>query len=491
MKKLFIATGIIGIASMVNLITGLIRAKFTALTLGPEGVGIFSQASNFIQFLTSFGALGIGVGVNRYIAQYWKEKNIGNTHKTILFAFFLIFSLSFLIIFMALFAAPQISQFLFSDRDYGIYVLMLAVSLPFVVSSSLFSDIFFGFEKIKLFTKARVISLIAGLIFLFIFVHLFRLKGAFIYLVMSGTFMGIVFFYFAYRELPREIIECFFKKTVIKLKEILYWCKKLLNYGAVILLSTILSLFTILYLRAALIRQFGPESNGIYQVVFAISGYYLPFLTNGLWGYFYPRMSAFKEKKQFITEINNTFRLLIIIIVPSIIALYIFRDLLIKLVFSSEFLSASHLFSWQLSGDFFFLLLYILNTSLLARTFLKEYLFIGIGYNISFILIFISSYRTLGIKAIVISYLLSSGIFFIVNFIMHKNKIGFKLYSENLKLIILSLILLIVCMNIKDSHLFNFFKIALTAGWFLLIAKKEEIQKVKLLFASGYTRFTS
>ena len=491
MRRLFVVTGIIGVASLVNLITGLIRAKFTALTLGPEGIGIFSQASYFLQFLTNFGSLGIGLGVNKYIAQNWKEKNIKKTKETILSSFLLVFLVSFLSIIVALIMAPQMSHFLFANRNYGIYVFLLTVSLPFVASVNLFSNIFFSLQKIKLYTKAMVISLISGLIFLFVLVYLLKLKGAFLYLVLNGMIMGLIFLYVAYRELPKKLIDSLLKNPFIQPKEILFWWKNFFNYGAVILISTILSLLTVLYLRAALIRNFGPESNGIYQVVFALSGYYLPFLTNGLWGYFYPRMSAFNKKDDIINEINSTFRLLIILIVPSIITFYILRNLFIKIVFSSEFLSASSLFSWQLTGDFFFLLFSILNTSLLAQAFLKEYLFIGIGFNISFILIFLFSYQTLGIKAIVISYLSVSAFFFLMNVFVHTRKNSFRLYFKNLKLIILSLILLIVCMNIKDSPSFDILKIALTAGWLLLIVKKEEMQKDKELIFTKLARQTN
>ncbi len=488
MKKLFVVTGILGIASLVNLITGLIRAKYMALTLGPEGIGIFSQASYFYIFLSNFGTLGIGLGVNKYVAQNWKEKNIKKTKEAILSSFLLVFLVSFLLIVVALIMAPQLSYFLFASRKYGIYVLMLTASLPFVVSVSLFTNIFFSLQKIKSYTKAKIISLISGLVFLFILVYLLKLKGAFLYLVLNGIIMGLIFFIVAYRELPKTLIDSLLKRPFIQLKEILFWWKKYFNYGAAILTSTVIGLLTVLFLRATLIRKFGPESNGIYQVVFALSGYYLPFLTNGLWGYFFPRMSTFNNKDDIINEINNTFRLLIILIVPSIITFYILRNLFIKMVFSSEFLTASSLFSWQLSGDFFFLLLYVLNTSLISRAFLKEYLLIGIGYNLSLIIIFFSTYRTLGIKAIVLSYLLSSIILFLINFIIHKYRIGFKLYSKNYKLIILSLLLIIFCMIVKDSYLLTLTKITLMVGWFLMIVKKEEIQNLKSLLFSKYSR---
>ena len=66
MKKLYKATAVMGIATVVAIMTGFIRAKLGALLLGPSGVGLFSQAMTFVQSGETICGLGIGVGITRY-----------------------------------------------------------------------------------------------------------------------------------------------------------------------------------------------------------------------------------------------------------------------------------------------------------------------------------------------------------------------------------------------------------------------------------------
>ena len=87
MFKLLKATAIVSVATMANIISGLIRAKFTAVTLGPSGVGIFAQAMNFQQFAISVASLSIGLGVVKYVAVYNEEGNAGKVKETLLCGF--------------------------------------------------------------------------------------------------------------------------------------------------------------------------------------------------------------------------------------------------------------------------------------------------------------------------------------------------------------------------------------------------------------------
>ena len=74
LRKLYKATAVMGVSTFVAMVTGLLRAKFLAVQLGPEGVGIFSQALIFFQSIETISAMGIGLGVTNYVAEASGER---------------------------------------------------------------------------------------------------------------------------------------------------------------------------------------------------------------------------------------------------------------------------------------------------------------------------------------------------------------------------------------------------------------------------------
>ena len=87
MKKLYKATAIMGVSTFVAMAIGILRAKFLAITLGPSGVGIFSQAITFFQSAETICGLGICLGITKYVSEMWQKRNIAEVKKTIMASF--------------------------------------------------------------------------------------------------------------------------------------------------------------------------------------------------------------------------------------------------------------------------------------------------------------------------------------------------------------------------------------------------------------------
>jgi PST family polysaccharide transporter len=209
-----------------------------------------------------------------------------------------------------------------------------------------------------------------------------------------------------------------------------------LSYGGVSFVTGALGSITLVGSRSLLVRYFGADSNGYYQVVFLLSASYLPFFTNGLWSYFYPKISALTDRDRYSVEVNHAIRLCAFGIVPLVAAVYIFRKSIIYTVFTGKFVPAETLFSAQLGGDVFFLLYYVMATSLLAGGRLKAYLVSGAVYAILFIGLFMAFKFKLGVNAITVSYLVSNALLFIASVIYHVYYMGIKIYKRNVNLLL-------------------------------------------------------
>ena len=133
MKKFYKATAVMGVSTFVTMLIGFARAKFLAVTLGPDGVGIFSQAVTFFQSAETLCGLGISLGITKYVSEAWKSRSFRSARdiavsslglQTAAFAVFFLAAVLF---------AGNISRFVFSSVDYAWPVVMLSSAVIFSI----------------------------------------------------------------------------------------------------------------------------------------------------------------------------------------------------------------------------------------------------------------------------------------------------------------------------------------------------------------------
>ena len=68
-RQILRSSSIIGGASVINILVGLLRAKAVALILGPAGVGLFGLFTNIVATASTLSGLGFGNVGTRQIAE--------------------------------------------------------------------------------------------------------------------------------------------------------------------------------------------------------------------------------------------------------------------------------------------------------------------------------------------------------------------------------------------------------------------------------------
>lgn len=68
--------------------------------------------------------------------------------------------------------------------------------------------------------------------------------------------------------------------------------------------------------------------------------------------YTIPILSELKDSKLINIEINSLLRLILIFIVPILTIIFVFREFIIIILYSKDFLSSSELFFYNFLGDF-------------------------------------------------------------------------------------------------------------------------------------------
>jgi O-antigen/teichoic acid export membrane protein len=440
-RKLYKATVVMGAATFVAMIAGLVRAKFLAVTLGPVGVGIFSQALTFFQSAETICGLGIGLGITKYAALAFSKKDYSGL-KGVVSAFVVLQSVSFAaLFFIVLLFSGQISQFLFSSTRFSNLLIV-------VMGGVLFSSILISFESVMLgmgrpdtFSKSRILYNLIGLALFVCLVYTMKLAGAFWYILVNSMIsISVVAVFLAYllkAETGKGISEMIGRLKGLQLR---HYAGKLISYGVVMLVTSAVTWLSMLYVRSLLIRNLGAAANGFFQVIFALVGAYAPFFTNSVWGYLFPKLSAVERMSDFNFEVNMALRFIILFVTPSIAVLFLCGKMLVLLVFSEEFLAGLGIFPLYLLGSLFYMIAYIFSSGLLAKKELKAYTAVIILQNALYIFVFARLVTSLGLSAVAVSYC-AMNVFACVTCVLYQTRRrGLRLSAGNITLFTLSLV---------------------------------------------------
>lgn len=68
-RRILKSTSIIGGASVINIVIGLVRTKILAVLLGPAGIGLVSHYAGLMQTAATLVTIGLGTVGTRQIAE--------------------------------------------------------------------------------------------------------------------------------------------------------------------------------------------------------------------------------------------------------------------------------------------------------------------------------------------------------------------------------------------------------------------------------------
>ena len=95
---------------------------------------------------------------------------------------------------------------------------------------------------------------------------------------------------------------------------------------------------------------------------------YLTIITTSFSVYYLPKLSEIKDKASLKNEIFKAYKFVIPLLVFISIFVYLFRLIIIKVLFSDSFLPMEDLFLWQLLGDFFKIASWLLAYLMVAKS---------------------------------------------------------------------------------------------------------------------------
>ncbi|OYZ47616.1 MAG: lipopolysaccharide biosynthesis protein [Sulfurovum sp. 24-42-9] len=379
------------IATIIRVIAGFVSVKIVAVYIGPSGLALVGQMQSFIGMMSSVASAGIGSGVVKYTAEHYEDESAKQKiwSSALKISLVLIVPMAVAIIFLAEF----ISLKLLHTREYSSVFIVFAVSLVFFVLNGLLSSILNGQKEIKRLTLLNIAGALFGVVN-------YQLYGA---LVAGIVSQSIVFFI----TLGFVLKSNWFKLSLFVGSLDKAYMKKLLKYSAMALTSAISIPLSHMYLRDYIGTHIGWDEAGYWQAIWRISETYLMLVTTTLSIYYLPKLSSLQDRSELKHELLHGYKIIMPLVIVMALGIYLFRDVVITLLFTPKFAPMAELFLYQLIGDVFKIASWLLGYIMVAKAMTRLFIVSELIFVLSFVLLSVVFMHLYGIIGMTIGFMVN------------------------------------------------------------------------------------
>lgn len=339
--------------------------KILAIYVGPAGYAAIGNFQNAVQMITTFASGAINTGVVKYTAEYHddeeKQRQVWRTAGTIAVLGSVITGIG-----VAVFS-KQIAQWFLQDESYNTVFIWFSVTLVFFIFNTLLLAILNGKKEIHRYIIANIAGSLFALAVTSVLAIQFGLHGALTALAIFPSFAFVVTLYLCYKADWFKFSYLFGrldKQVVLNLSK----------YTAMALTSAACVPVSHILIRTHLADTLGMDAAGYWEAMWRLSGAYLMLVTTTLSLYYLPKLSELKDPKEIKAEILQGYKIILPVAAACGLVIYLLRDFIIGVLFTSDFIPMRDLFAWQMVGDTLKIGSWILAYLMLGKAMMKLFI---------------------------------------------------------------------------------------------------------------------
>ena len=458
-RSILKATSLFGGVQLYQIVIGIISSKIIAVLLGPLGVGVRGLLQSSVQVVEGMTSLGLSRSAVRDVSIANRTNNKKQIGKTIAALRKLVWLTGILGMLLTIVLSPILSKAAFGNFDYTIPFVILSMTLLFNQLSAGQLVVLQGLRKLKDLAKASAIGSTLGLIVSTPLYYLFGIKGIVPTLLLTSLASLLLSWYFS-QKIPIE-------KSIITYKEAFREGHTMVKMGIVMSVSSVLSLLCAYILRGFIRYQGDIESVGLFTAGFAIINSYVGLIFDAMIKDYYPRLASVSgDNQQSGKLVNQQAEIATFIMSPLLTICLIFMPIIIRLLYSNEFINSMEYIFWAIPGMFFKLASWAIALIFVAKGASKIYLkneFFGNVLNLCCSLV---GFYYLGMKGLGIGFTIGYLSYSIIVWLSAKKEYCFAFSHSFVKVFLIQFVL--VVLTLLSMILLNSF-IKYYIGCFLLL----------------------
>ena len=394
----FIKTSIYSAASTtISLLVKLITNKVIALYLGTNGMFLMGQLKDFLKIGNTLGTMGIETGTVKYTSELNnKEKDfkdlVSTSFKIHLYSSLIIIGLILIFYnYLTLSLSKEVSEM----NNYSFKYLLCFSIVSFSIQTFIMS-VLNGLKKIKIFILINIIAtIISGGVLIFLVINYFTI-GAYYALILSPIITLITALVICMFLKPFKLN---FLSSVFKIEHF----KNLSNFSLMAIMAPICLVGATFTVRFYIYDEFDSNHAGSWEAMWRISAIYLLFLTTTFKFYLVPTFTNL-ENNSLKKEVFKIWKTTLPIIIIITLGVYISKDLIIDILFTSEFNLVNSLILFHLLGDIIKINCWVLGNVLVAKAKTKHFILFQVEWSVVFVILSIILANIYGFVGLSIAY---------------------------------------------------------------------------------------
>mgnify|MGYP001209812184 CR=1 FL=1 len=348
MRSIFKAAAVLGSASMLNILIGLISSKITAVLLGPSGFGLAALYQSLLGLTVMCAGLGIPAAITRALARSLSRDPTGEAI-ALRHAGWAVVIVAALIS-MALIAgfSGSLTRNFFDSRTGAHWAIFIVPAVFFTMVSSVQIAIINAHHRVNDLARINVLSALFMLVPTVLIIWQYRENGVAPSIAVGTAISFLVGNYF-YRKLDQpEAINQLDGPSVRQA------VVELLRFGIPYMGSLIVGAGVLALLPILVLHNLGDEEVGLFRAASAIAVSYTGLLLAAMAQDYFPRVAKAPDDAASLNQVlNDQLRFVMLLAGPIVIALIGLVPLILPLLYTTEFSGAAGLLRWQLLGDLF------------------------------------------------------------------------------------------------------------------------------------------
>ncbi len=381
----------------VRMVCSFISIKVTAVYLGPSGLALVAQFSNFVSLFQSMLGQGLMTGIVRLSAEYADDA----PRRRRVYATALRMGLAFASLFaLLLFAsAPYVSAWLLTDRKYEWLMAVAGLAVAAAMVTDLFQGALGVTKEIGLIGTGTIVSTVLGLLIFAPSCYLWGVTGglwaSFVVLVLSALVTTGILHIGSRGVHLSDFIGPFDRHE----------CKRLLGFYPMLLINGVLAPLTLIVVRDTLVSLVGLEHAGLWQATWRLSEAYQAAIISSTGLYFMPSMGErMADMAALRLQMLRTLAVATGATAGLALVIFLLRDVIVHTVFSPQFHLVSSLMPMQLVGDVLKMAAWILAMSLVALMRTRLFIAITVMSALSFAGLTKALVPTMGVEGVLWAY---------------------------------------------------------------------------------------
>jgi O-antigen/teichoic acid export membrane protein len=344
-RRILKTSSIIGGASVINILIGLVRTKALAALIGPSGVGLVSLYTSMVTTATVVSTMGIGTIGTREVASAIGQDD----QRALAVVRRAMFWGSMLLALLGGFAVwslrDVIAQHMLGNTTHAPILAWLAAAVAFSVIGTSQGALIQGMQRIGDMARLSVYGAVLNTVFGIFLLWLYGSDGLVAYMLV-GPLTSFLLGQWYVTRLPSPV------HARVPPQELLDKWKLLIRLGLPFMGAALVSSAVQLWIRVEVGDTLGVDALGHFQAASSISMQYIGFVLAAMGADYYPRLSTVIDNPQAATRlVNEQTEIALLLSAPIFMAMLSFTPWVIELLYSSEFRPAEQVLQWQILGD--------------------------------------------------------------------------------------------------------------------------------------------